>query len=169
MEAKDWIVMLVPIAVNGICLFVFQLILKSKFHRLEKATEYRQSIQREFLSKLKDFYEKFWVIRNSDKDVSCGGAGFSESWNAATGEIQKLLLYYDAHKAALVGISASYDKCIHQYQILIDTLKEGAIPCEEGYQLTDKCKSDFCDEYWKMDSLIKDCLKRCERQILQYR
>ena len=119
METKDWIVMIVPIVINGICLFAFQMILKRKFNRIEKATEYRQGIQREFLLMLKDFYEKFWVIRNSDKDVSCGGADFSESWNAATEKIQNILLYYDAHNAVLIGINTYYEECIHQYQILI--------------------------------------------------
>ena len=169
MEVKDWIVMLVPIAVNGVFLFAFQLALKNKFARLEKATEYRQDVQREFLQKLKEFYEKFWSIRNSDKDVSCGGADFSESWNSATKQIQDILLFYDVHKTALVDISILYEKCINQYQILIDTLEQGAIPCGEGFQLTDKCRIDFCNEYWKMDILIKEFLKQCEQQILQYK
>lgn len=169
METKDWIVMLVPIAINGICLFIFQQILKRKFSRMEKKTEYRQVVLREFLQILKTFYEKFWVIRNSDQKVSCGGADFSESWNAAAGQIRDVLMYHDTHKTALSSMEEIYENCIHQYQVLIDTLRDGTIPHEGVYQLTDECRIAFCDEYWKMDALIKECLKKCEQQILQFK
>ena len=169
METKDWIILLVPIAINGICLFIFQQMIKQKFSKMEKKTEYRQAVLREFLQMLKDFYESFWVIRNSDQEVSCNGSFFSDSWNSATKQIQSLLMYYDTHKASLTCMNVVFEKCIHQYQVLIDTLKQGAIPHKDGYQLTDKCKVDFCDEYWKMELLIKDCLTQCEQQILQFK
>lgn len=169
MELKDWIIMLVPIILNGVCLFIFQLLFKRKFEKMEKKTEYRHVILKEFLEILKNFYEKFWTIRNADQDISCGGADFSDSWNTATNQIQNILMYYDTHKAALNDMEEHFTTCIHQYQVLIDILKQGRIPCDDGYLLTDKCKKDFCDEYWKMDTLIKDCLKECEQQILQFK
>lgn len=169
MEFKDWIIMLVPILLNGICLFIFQQIIQHKFSKMEKKTEYRQVVLREFLQMLKAFYEKFWTIRNSNQKEMYGDFDFSNSWNAATGQIQDVIMYYDTHKAALCIVEEFYEKCIHQYQILIDVLKEGAIQYKGGYQLTKKCRKDFSDEYWKMDTLIKDCLKQCEQQILKFK
>lgn len=169
METKDWIIMIVPIVVNGICVFIFQQIIKHKFSRMEKRTEYRQIILREFLQMLKDYNEKFWCIRNSDQEVLFGGSDFSDLWNAAAEQIKDVFMYHNAHKAALCGIEEVYEKCIQQYEKLIDILKQGAILHEDGYHLTDKCRKDFSHEYLKMDILIKDCLKQCEQQILQFK
>jgi len=169
MEIKDWVIMLVPIAINGICLFIFQQIVKRRFSRMEKATEYRQGVLKEFLGMLKEFYEKFWTIRNSDNAGACGDSDFSDSWNATRRYIQDILMYYSTHRMALISMNAVFEKCIDQYQVLIDTLQQGAILYEEGYQLTEKCRAEFSEEYWKMDALIKDFLKQCEQQILQYK
>lgn len=169
METKDWIIMLVPIAINGICLFIFQQAIMHRFKRMEKKSDYRQEILCEFLCLLQDFYEKFRIMRNIDQAPGPTNIDFSSAWNLATKQIQKVLIYYDTHKAALANLEKPYSACIDKYQRLIDILKDGTIPCNGGRMLTEQCSKDFCDEYWKMDGLIKDCLTQCEKQILQFK
>lgn len=169
METKDWIIMLVPIAINGICLYIFQQILIHKFKKMEKKTDYRQEILREFLRLLQDFYEKFRIIRNVDQSAPQNDIDFSSAWNMSSAQIQKVLIYYDTHQAALISLEKPYNTCIHKYQHMIDVLRDGTIPLNEGLMLTEQCRKDFCDRYWEMDKLIKDCLAQCEKQILQFR
>lgn len=166
METKDWIIMLVPIVINGICMFVFQQILVHKFKKMEKKIIYRQEILREFLVLLQEFYEKFIAIRNVEQPSSQNDIDLSTAWNIATEQIQKVIIYHDTHQAALISIEKIYNSCINKYQRMIDVLRNETIPIDGGIMLTDESRRDFCDEYWDMDKLIKECLVQCEKQIL---
>lgn len=169
METKDWIIMLVPIVINGVCLFAFQQMITQKIKKMEKKTDYTQEILREFLCLLKDFYEKFRTIRNMNQSIQENDINFSVAWNSTAEQIQKVLVFYDAHQTALINLSESYSACINKYQQMIDVLKDETIHSDEGYILTDQSRIHFCDRYWEMDTLIKECLAQCEKQILQFK
>lgn len=169
METKDWIIMFVPIVVNGVGLFVFQQLIMHKFKQIEKKTNYRQEILKEFLHLLKEFYETFRVIRNTGESTSQKKMDFATSWNLATEHIQKVLIYYDSHKATLNSLEKTHNKCIDKYQHMIDVLRDETIVKDGGYIITEKCGKDFHDAYWEMDRLIKEYLAECEKQILQFR
>lgn len=169
METKDWIIMLVPIAVNGVGLFVLQQLIMHKLKQTERKTDYRQEILKEFLHLLKEFYERFRVIRNTGQSTSQNEIDFSTAWNVATEQIQKVQIYYDTHKTALISLERTYTRCIDQYQRMINVLRNETISHNGRFIITEKCNKDFSDEYWEMDKLIKECLAECEKQILQFK
>lgn len=169
METKDWIIMLVPIIVNGAVLFFFQQSVTYRVNQLVKKMDYRQEIYKEFLNLLKDFYEKFRMIRDWGQPTSQGKVEFSTAWNMATEQIQKVLIYYDTHKTTLNRLEKSYSSCIEKYQCMINILKDETISRGEEYIVTEKCSIDFCNEYWEMDKAIKECLDQCEKHIVDMR
>lgn len=169
METKDWIIMLVPIIVNGVVLFVFQQSITYRVNQMVKKMDYRQEIYKEFLSLLKDFYEKFRMIRDWGQPRSQGKVEFSTAWNMATEQMQKVLIYYDTHKTTLISLEKPYNSCINKYQCMINVLRDETISQDGGYIVTEKCSVDFCNEYWEMDKLIKEFLDQCEKQIIDMR
>lgn len=54
MELKDWIVMLVPIAINGIILFVFQILVKNHSQGYERKRIFENELLKQLYQKVQD-------------------------------------------------------------------------------------------------------------------
>ena len=76
MTTKDWILMLVPIVVNGVLIFAFQKFVQSKLNKSIRVDERKKAIVDRFLSMLMDLddavseVEKRFCFREDLEDVN---------------------------------------------------------------------------------------------------
>ncbi len=66
-ETKDWIIMLVPVVLEGIVIFIFQKL----FNRsIDKKFAFKDNIIYSFFGQIKDIQTEYQYIFNSQKEVS---------------------------------------------------------------------------------------------------
>lgn len=112
METEDWILLIIPIImngiINGIILFVFQKIISLKLKHIEKLNTIRDKVFISFWEKLQNFNEvliqaNWTVMRNPDSIYSKELSKINES-------VHSIIQYYDTNKYDLEIFSKEYNE-----------------------------------------------------------
>ena len=164
MEIKDWILLTIPIACNGVILFIFQQVYLSRLKKGERKNTYKIDVLKEFLSNLQRFYELLRNIQKVDNERTAKEYTFAELWNPATEMIQTLIVFVDTHPITINKSHLGFDKCIDKWQEITDMLFECAR--NNNGIMSDECNFRFSNAYIEMNDLIKDCMGNCEKQII---
>lgn len=90
MEAKDWIILIVPILINGTVLFIFQKIYSSKLRTIELRQDYRIETIREFHTIIKEAH----LAVNDVLMTASRGENGNEVVNILHTKISELVKYY---------------------------------------------------------------------------
>ncbi|MBE6816018.1 MAG: hypothetical protein E7522_11300 [Ruminococcaceae bacterium] len=166
METKDWIIMLVPILINGVFLFVFQQVMTQKIKKTEKKTDYRQGVLTEFLSLMQSVYDNIkniaWALKPNSDD-------FAEHWNSFVLQIQNINSFYNTHKPTLSSLEKPYEKCIEGYKRL-DWILSKYVAENNGSEIfRAQVSEEFSAVYYELEELLKKCLSECEEEILKFK
>ena len=168
METKDWIVLLVPIVINGICLFIFQQMINRRIKRMEMKTDYRHEILKGFLTILQDTYQIYnKLIRAKPESVS-GIDDFANIWNSTHEQMQSMVVYFNTHRAVLINLEDYYDSCVDEFHGLIDILSEGVSPDDQDFYYSVELIHSFTDRYILLDNLLRELLVQCEKELLRF-
>lgn len=124
METKDWILLLVPIASNGIIIYIIQVVFQSYNRKNTDLYERKKTIKRAFFELLldsKSFYRAFgYAITDTPND--------NEKTFFTLGEfnrsIRKILDYYDDHAyflkeymTKITELRGYYDEYIEKFKV----------------------------------------------------
>lgn len=165
MEFKDWMVLFIPIVFNGLFLFIFQQIILSNQRRATRKNDYQHDVMKQFLEMLQKFYTLFRIIPSVDPKRSGKVVDFSEVWNPTTSLMQDLKVFYDTHPVTTRNVSEQFEKCMIKWDKMTDLLFESRTTNDN--KISEDASIQFCSEYEIMDTLIKECLKQCEEEILK--
>jgi len=108
MNTKDWMILFIPIACNGLIIWFFQLHIKRFYERRDKVLDNRKNIVKELNYNLINLQKALYYLgKNSDNEDHDGTKAFNE----VTTEIQTLKLFYDANQTVLMNFSDDLQKC----------------------------------------------------------
>lgn len=142
METKDWILLIIPIImngiINGIILFVFQKIISLKLKHIEKLNALRDEAFISFLKKLQNFNEVLiqvnWTfMRNPDLIYYKELSKINES-------VHSIIQYYDTNKYDLEIFSKEYNdwnKSLEKFTYTISSTLTPKMKFELGSNLQD--------------------------------
>ena len=164
MDFKDWILLVAPIAFNGIILFLFQQIYLSRIKKNERTNTYKQDTLKEFLSLLQEFYTYLRDIRTIDSERSGKEYEFSSLWNPTAKSMESLVVFYDTHPVTIGASNLSFEKCINEWNSMNDLLFE-SLKNNNG-KISPECSKTFSLKYKKINILVKKCMARCEEEII---
>ena len=122
MELKDWILITIPIACNGVILFIFQQFYLSRLKKVERKNTYKIDVLKEFLSNLQKFYELSRNLQHVDNERSAKEYTFAELWNPAAEMMQNLIVFADTHPITINNFRLEFDKCINKWQEISDDI-----------------------------------------------
>ena len=164
MTVKDWIILLVPLVINGVILFVFQQIFLNNQNKSKRRNDYQDKVLEEFLIKLQAFYSTYWSMQLTIAFDRFGTADWEPVWNKATEQIQELVLYFRAHPASLKKLQIKFDRCVNHWQMMID-LFANDMRFDEGV-ISNTTREILSKAYPLMSDYIMDCLAECESMLL---
>ena len=164
MELKDWLVIIIPIASNGIILFLFQQLFLAKAKKLERTNTYKQDVLKDFLSQLQEFYR---LLRDISKisDRSGQEHTFASLWNPAANFMQTLIVFADTHPITNNNTKLGFKACRDKWQVITDLLYEDTK--KNPSSISRECVRLFGREYLQLNELVKKCMAACEKEILE--
>lgn len=119
MESKDWIILLVPIVLNGIILYTIQSYFQSKLKRSEHKDEIKRKINAELFSLLLDAKNNYRALYHCCIDDPQNIELFNLNLKKFNLSIRKILDYYDNYSFYLNRYSSNiaqlrsvYDKYV---------------------------------------------------------
>ncbi len=164
MEFKDWLLIIIPIACNGILLFLFQQSYLTKIKEIERKNTYKMDVLKEFLGYLQEFYKLIRNFQKADNVRSGITCDFVELWNPAAGMIQDLVVFADTHPIAIEKSNIGFEKCLTKWQQIADMLYDCKV--NNNGRLSEQCAYKFNEYYIEMNELVKNCMEYCEKEIM---
>lgn len=146
MTAKDWILLFVPIAFNGVILTIFQKLMVDKYlkHRLLK-----DEIVKSFLDKLKAFND---LMIQSNFDSMINGDSISGNILKMQDVLADLVKYFDTNSYDLKKFKKKFNKLNDTWMCFMNTYQDYS----RKLKLTDEMALDLGN---KMQN-IKDTLHK---------
>lgn len=158
MEVKDWILLLVPIASNGIILYIIQLYFQSKLKHGEHKNEVKQKINAEFFALLLEAKNCFRALAHCPVDDPQSTELFSQNLVKFNLSIRNTLDYYHDYSFYLKNYSSSItqlETVFHEYLVFSD----------QNSTLTDKSEQQFMDYLNQLFNLISDAAERYIKEL----
>lgn len=128
-DTKDWILLFVPIIVNGVLLFVFQKAISAKFDRQAKKSDLSLSV----LAGFRDHIIAAIVAMNNLQSAANQGGDGSDEMSAYVDKIQELCKYYFAYKTVLSNYENEIVELVDSLNICINIInnRKGKFKQEE--------------------------------------
>ncbi len=121
MEIKDWILLLVPVLLNGISVFVFQKIIGNKIDNMKKRDLLRDEIILLFWKKLQELNDTFL---ETNVKVSRNLQTLNEGLETIRDKVFGLVQYYDKNKYDLNIFEKEYSSWEDSWNTFVSTLVE---------------------------------------------
>lgn len=144
MEAKDWILLFVPILSNGVIIFIFQKIYEQRQLSIMELHKYVSIL----LQKVDNALSKFINIMESINF----GTDQVQSFSQFIGSYREVVFYYQQNK----GLLKSFEKDINRIAIIHDQID--SIPRDENYLIN---ILPHLESVFKiLQSIQTNCIKR---------
>ena len=165
MEAKDWVTLLVPIASNGLLLFLFQQAVLQGRKREDRRNDYNYQTLTQLLGLLQKFYTAVFNIRNVDEERSGRKVEFADVWNPAANLIVQIKIFHETHPITTKKVDTQLQKCMEKWDEMTTVLLKSRK--ENGGTMSQAASERFVKDYEGMQQLIQECLQQCEKEILK--
>ena len=163
METKDWIALLVPIASNGLLLFLFQQAVLQGNKREDRRNDYQYQTLLQLLELLQKYYTAVIDFKKLDEKRSGQKVEFFEVWNPAQELIVKINIFHETHPITTQKVDIQ--KCASKWDEISLYLYESRV--NNGGCISEAVAVRFSKDCAIMLMLIRECLQQCEKEILR--
>lgn len=132
MTAKDWILLLTPIVINGVVLYWFQLMISERIKKNDAKKEVVKNIYEKYLimtdKALKSYRETIGFLVNAKNETERDVIDFNMALNLLRYDVRNLQCYYRDYKYVL----GDREDLLEMYEQLDDIFKQqssGDISC----------------------------------------
>lgn len=121
MDIRDWILLLVPIFLNGILWFVYHLFIKRMIERKTKRNDIRDEAVLSFITKLQNFNDTLIRVNVS---VSGNPSNLHSGLQQIRESVIEIKIFFDTNKFDLRIIEKEYEAWIETWNNLVGGLQK---------------------------------------------
>ena len=124
MEAKDWILLIIPIIFNGVIVLIIQIIFENKKLKREVKFPYYQNLSKLLKEVNATFIQENIDVQTKKRDVN-------ETIIFLENSIVEIIKYYDSNQLYLSKIRPEYQLLLHSWGSFINATKMVSNPLTE--------------------------------------
>lgn len=157
MSTKDWVILILPIFLNGIFLFIFQKILAGKIDHINERNSIRNKVLILFWEKSKRFND---TLIRSNINIQQGNSCLNIELQKIEDEIVLLFQYYDTNSYDLDVVKNEYDALRTSWNKFVEVLKK----YHGNEMLTKDMQMDLGNKLQAVKDNTKELIKACRDQ-----
>ncbi len=161
MTRKDWVLLLVPIAMNGVLVYLFQYIVSRQFEKKSRKQQNQYRLLEEFQLLLSTLYDSCKSFADSLSERY--GNRVADAFNQEILSYKQLNLYYRTHKELLLEYSAAMKEIETEAEIIHKEMMR--IATEHGAQITRETIVPTAESHNKLVTVLIQTINRCEKEI----